>query len=137
MTTTPINNGPMLNLYMGGSWGRQSRSVASLISLESHQNYTWLLWQNGERNLLPRTLKYLEEKLPAGQFVRLHRHCTINIDYIDRIDRPAYYRMLVWLRTGECIEVARRRIVSVRKQLQTHPVLGAYIVRGLSAQPID
>ena len=138
LNTPPIDNGPMLNLYIGGSRGRQSRSVANLISLESHQNYTWLLWQNGERNLLPRTLKYLEEKLPAGQFVRLHRHCTINIDYIDRIDRPAYYRMLVWLRTGECIKVARRRIMPVRKQLQTHLIWRLHVMRGLSsAQQID
>lgn len=119
----------MLHLYIGGSRGRQFRSVANLLGMRSSANYTWLLWQDGERNLMPRTLKYMEERLPAGQFVRLHRHCTINIDYIERIERPACDRMLVWLRTGECIEVARRRIMPVRKQLQTHPMLGPYVVR--------
>ena len=137
INTPIIENGPTLSLYIGGSRGRQYRSVANLLSLQSSENYTWLLWQNGERNLMPRTLKYMEARLPAGQFVRLHRHCTVNIDYIDRIDRPAHDRMLVWLRTGECVKVARRRVMPVRKQLQTHPILGSYVVRGLSAQQIN
>ncbi|MBO0931578.1 LytR/AlgR family response regulator transcription factor [Fibrella aquatilis] len=136
-TNAPADNSPNLRLYMSVLKERQHRSVHLLMSLESSANYTWLLWQNGERVLLPRTLKYMEGQLPPDQFIRLRRDYTVNLDYIDRIERPVAERMLVWLRTGECIEVARRRITPVRKQLWHHPILARYVNRRSSVQLLD
>jgi len=87
------------------------------MSMESNANYTWLLWQNGERVLLPRTLKYIEGQLPPKQFIRLRRNYTANIDYIVRAETNEYGRLVVRLQNGDQVEVARRLIVRVRRQL--------------------
>jgi DNA-binding LytR/AlgR family response regulator len=136
-TATQADPSPHLSLYISALKERQHRSVNLLMSMESSDNYTWLLWHNGERMLLPRTLKYVEGKLPPKQFIRLRRDYTVNVNYIDRIERRGPDKMLVWLRTGECIGVARRRVMPVRQQLQTHPTLARYVTRHPAVQLTD
>lgn len=104
-------------IYNGNNRKWQNRPVNGLMSLESSQNYTWLFWKNGERMLLPRTLKYVEGKLPPEQFIRLRRDFTANIDYIVHTETNKYGGLMVRLQNGDRVAVARRRIVQVRRQL--------------------
>jgi DNA-binding LytR/AlgR family response regulator len=101
-----------------GGRGRQRFFLDDLIRMQADTNYTWLIWQNGERVLMPRTLKYYEERLPAEQFIRLHRHCIVNIKAIVRVERPRCKSMTVELNTGECIAVSRRRIAHIAQRLR-------------------
>ena len=71
----------------GGNKNRQNRPITDLIYMQSSANYTWLVWRNGDRVLMSRTLKHFEAQLPAGQFVRIHRHCTINTQHIACVER--------------------------------------------------
>jgi DNA-binding LytR/AlgR family response regulator len=107
----------------------QRRPINELIALQSEENYTWLHWRTGEQLLLPRTLKYVEERLPAGRFIRLSRDYAVNVDYIERVDYHNYTQMQVWLFSGVCVQVARRRIGLVCEQLQSHPRLAQYVTR--------
>ena len=99
--------------------GAQERLLADLVYMQSYDNYTWLIWRNGERVLLPRTMKYLESKLPAGQFVRIHRQFSINIQHIEGVEW-APSQLMVRLSNEERLVVSRRKRTAVRAQLWHH-----------------
>ncbi len=98
--------------------GQQQLAVSELIYLQSEENYTWLFWANGQRTLLPRTLKYIEAKLPPNVFVRLHRHHTVNSSHVVVVCQTAG-GLAVKLSNGQSLYVARRRISQIRKQFQS------------------
>ena len=119
-TTSNANNAtnaPMqatLQIYLH-NMGQQRMPVCDLVLLQSEANYTWLVWTNGQRLLMPRTLKYYEGKLPIGGFVRLHRNCAVNVHHIVEIRRKVKV-VEVQLSNGVCLTVARRRWTQVKQQ---------------------
>ncbi|UFH57050.1 LytTR family DNA-binding domain-containing protein [Spirosoma sp. KNUC1025] len=106
---------PPLKLYLRES-GRQVFSVDDLVYLQALANYSWLNWVDGRRMLMPRTLKYYAPKLPAELFIRLHRNCVVNRQFVERLERTETGG-LVHLSTGEVLPVSRRRWSLVRRQL--------------------
>lgn len=108
---------PSLKLYLRET-GRQSFPVADLVYLQAVANYSWLNWKDGRRMLMPRTLKFYTPKLPNEWFIRLHRNCVVNRNYVSRLERTDTGG-LVHLSTGETLPVSRRRWSAVRRQL-TH-----------------
>ncbi|QJW92461.1 LytTR family transcriptional regulator [Spirosoma taeanense] len=96
--------------------GRQFVSVANLVYLEADTNYCWLHWKTGQPVLTPRTLKYHHAKLPARWFIRLHRKCVVNRQFIDRLEYTnSGYR--VHMTTGVSFPVSRRRWREVLQQM--------------------
>jgi len=84
--------------------------------LQATGNYSWLHWKDGQRILMPRTLKYYVPQLPDNWFVRLHRNCIVNLHYIDRMERIDPDKGgFVHLRSGTILPVSRRRWFAVRK----------------------
>lgn len=84
--------------------------------MKAEANYTWLIWADGERMLMPRTLKYYEARLPAGRFVRLHRTYSVNLSYIKSVARTLS-GVQINLSDGTQLSVARRRWTKIRMQL--------------------
>jgi DNA-binding LytR/AlgR family response regulator len=105
-----------IRLFLGEK-GRKNLPLSDLVWLRAEANYTWLVWRDGEQMLMPRTLKHYESFVPARKFVRLHRHCLINIDFIESVQNEGAKRMTIRLQTGEAIVVARRRVALVRQHL--------------------
>ncbi|GAB4040423.1 LytR/AlgR family response regulator transcription factor [Spirosoma jeollabukense] len=100
--------------------GKITLPFADLMFLQATGNYSWLHWKDGQRILLPRTLKYYEPQLPIELFVRAHRSCIINIHYIERMV-PTYPDRggVIHLRSGDVLPVSRRRWVAIRKIYQS------------------
>ena len=96
--------------------GQQNLPVADLVLMKAEANYTWLIWADGERMLMPRTLKYYEARLPAGRFVRLHRTYSVNLSYIKSVARTLS-GVQINLSDGTQLSVARRRWTKIRMQL--------------------
>ncbi|MBC8154157.1 MAG: LytTR family transcriptional regulator [Bacteroidetes bacterium] len=109
------NEWPPLRLYLRDI-GRQSYPVDQLVYLQAVANYSWLNWLDGQRMLMPRTLKYYTPKLPADNFIRLHRSCVVNCLFVARLERTEAGG-LVHLTTGEVLPVSRRRWTGVRRLL--------------------
>lgn len=116
MTGYTLTSEPVLRVYCSRQ-GRRYLPVDELLSMQSEANYTWLLLRDGERILLPRTLKYLEGCLPQGRFVRLNRHFSVHVDTIKAVELKRYNQLIVHLKTGEQIAVARRRIAGIKQLL--------------------
>lgn len=106
---------PPLRLYLRET-GRQFFPVEELVYLQAVANYSWLNWQDGQRMLMPRTLKYYTPKLPAEWFIRLHRNCVVNRRFVERLERTETGG-LVYLTTGTVLPISRRRWAVVRRQL--------------------
>ncbi len=120
-TTSPsvrvtLSDWPPLKLYLRDS-GRQLFPVTDLVYMQAVANYSWLNWNDGQRLLMPRTLKYYTPKVPSEWFVRLHRNCIVNRRYVDRLERTDTGGLVI-LTTGESLRVSRRRWTLVRRQLQ-------------------
>lgn len=95
--------------------------IADLLFLQATGNYTWLHWKDGQRILMPRTLKYYVPQLPDNWFIRLHRNCIVNINFIDRMERVEPDKGgLVHLRSGAILPVSRRRWFTVRRMFAKH-----------------
>ncbi len=95
--------------------------VSDLVYLQATGNYSWLHWKDGQRMLMPRTLKYYIPQLPDEWFVRLHRNCLVNLQYIERMERADPDKGgLVYLRSGVVLPVSRRRWFAARRSLARH-----------------
>ncbi|GAB2569320.1 LytR/AlgR family response regulator transcription factor [Spirosoma areae] len=111
---------PPLKLYLRET-GRQLFSVDDLVYLQAVANYSWLNWVDGRRMLMPRTLKYYSPQLPTELFIRLHRNCVVNRQFVERLERTDTGG-LVHLTTGDVLPVSRRRWSMVRRQLTNNKV---------------
>lgn len=114
---TPLITMPTgaLKMYVRSS-GQHDFPISDLMFLQATGNYSWLHWKDGQRILMPRTLKYYVPQLPDNWFVRLHRNCIVNLHYIDRMERVDPDKGgFVHLRSGVVLPVSRRRWFAVRK----------------------
>lgn len=75
---------------------------------ESVGNYARIYFE-GEKPMIQRSLNYLEGVLDPNRFFRVNRQQIINLAFIDKIDSWFNGKLKVKLRTGEEIEVSRRR----------------------------
>ncbi len=62
---------------------------------------------NGQTYLLRATMKQVEDMLPSGQFLRVHRSHIVNLDAIDRIRTRAAGNGTVHLRCGRVLSISR------------------------------
>ena len=119
---TPLVTAPASALKVSVRSNKQfDLPIADLLFLQATGNYTWLHWKDGQRILMPRTLKYYVPQLPDDWFVRLHRNCIVNIQYVDRMERVESDKGgFVHLQSGTVLPVSRRRWLTVRRMVAKH-----------------
>lgn len=113
-----------LPLYLGRGRGRERRPLSELRYMQSDLNYTWLVWADGDRLLTSRSLCYFLPRLPADEFLQLHRAYVVNRRFIVDVASGADSERVACLTTGEQLPISRRRWSSVRRWLarQVTPV---------------
>lgn len=76
-------------------------------------NYCWIHFRSGEKELVSKPISYLERKLTA--FVRVHKTVLLNPDFVEQLLPPATRKKTgqVRLDTGEAFPVSRRRWAEV------------------------
>ncbi|WP_461150608.1 LytR/AlgR family response regulator transcription factor [Spirosoma pulveris] len=93
------------------------RHVSDLVFLEGSANYTWLVWRDGLRVLVPYTMKIVLTRLPSSQFIRCHRQFAVNQLFIDKgkllSDRSGVYLTI----GGVYLPISRRRKKLIHQQL--------------------
>jgi len=67
--------------------------------------------------LVDYTLQELEQRLPEGQFVRVHRAALVNVDAIDCYGGEEGVLVLK-LKDGTRVEASERRAAEVRRRLR-------------------
>lgn len=105
------------NIKMGTSYhekialptmdGFQVIPFNEILYCQASENYSYIHTIANETILVTKTLKNLEEQLPASCFFRIHKSVLLNINYIKSFSRKDGY--MVTLETGQQFEVATRR----------------------------
>jgi two-component system LytT family response regulator len=81
--------------------------VNSILYCEAESNYTKVVFLEGKKITLTKTLKLVEELLPANIFKRIHRSYLVNINYVNRFNKTNDY--YVELTNGESLPVSVRK----------------------------
>lgn len=71
----------------------------------------------GKEYLVDYTLQELEARLPAGQFVRVHRGALVNINAIESYGAEDGV-LVLRLKDGTRVEASERRAAEVRRRLR-------------------
>jgi DNA-binding LytR/AlgR family response regulator len=80
--------------------------VANVVLLEGSINYTILYMQDGKTKLIPHTLKFFESFLKTHGFLRVHRSCMINPNYVQHYNQEQEFLTMT---NGYQANISRRR----------------------------
>lgn len=81
---------------------------------ESVGNYSRIYFDDN-KPLVQRSLNYLEGVLDEGMFFRVSRQQIINLNYIEKLDTWFNGKLKITMKTGEEIEVSRRRSNEIKR----------------------
>ncbi len=62
--------------------GYRFERIENILFCEAIKNYTKIYMISGEKFLVAKTLKRIEEILPKPQFFRCNRQCLVNLKYV-------------------------------------------------------
>lgn len=89
----------------------------NLISyLAAEDDYVMIYYSEGKA-LKPKTMKYYEEHLPPGLFMRVHRSYMVNIEQVTRLEPYSKDNYVAILKSGEKIPVSRSGYKTLREKL--------------------
>jgi hypothetical protein len=91
--------------------------VQDIIYLQSDGDYVQIITSN-EKHLKEQTMKFFEIHLPGKTFVRIHRSCIVNIDYIIRIEATKKQNPQIILSNGQCLKVSLSGYKALKSTLQ-------------------
>jgi len=72
-------------LFLKTDSGNERIQPAEILFLEGYGNFVKVHLLTGHMLLTPNTLKHLEERLPTGNFLRIHKSYLVNITHIERL----------------------------------------------------
>ncbi|HAD14079.1 MAG TPA: hypothetical protein DCF33_16775 [Saprospirales bacterium] len=87
--------------------------LAELLRIEALSNYAKIVIQNSKPITVSKTLKDLEESLPAKMFLRIHKSHLVNLLHIKKL----LPEQRLSLTNGDVLEVARRRWPEVQEAI--------------------
>jgi two-component system LytT family response regulator len=85
--------------------------LADLFRIEAESNYARIFARNSKPILVSKTLKDLEESLPANLFLRIHKSHLVNLLHIKNL----LPEQRLGLSNGDVLDVSRRRWAEVQK----------------------
>lgn len=88
--------------------------VEDIRRIESVGNYARIFFEDN-KPMIHRTLNDLESRLPSDAFFRANRKEIINLRKVDKIEPYFSGGLLVYLKTGERVEISRRQAIRFRE----------------------
>lgn len=88
---------------------------ADITWCQGDNNYTALHLADERRFMSARTLKDYDEMLSPLGFLRVHKRALVNRRHVDGIDAEGHVR----LQNGTRVEISRRRLEEVRRELRS------------------
>jgi two-component system LytT family response regulator len=84
--------------------------------IEAQDDYV-MIHHTGGKAMKQQSMKYYEENLPAGDFVRIHRSYLLNVSEISRIEPYGKDNHLAILKSGEKLPVSRSGYKQLKEDL--------------------
>lgn len=85
-------------LYVSNNSSARFIPVRSIQYIQAGGPYSEIFTEDGSKWMLLRSMKEWEERLPPGQFARIHRSTLVNLDFVERIEPLANYSYRVSVR---------------------------------------
>jgi two-component system LytT family response regulator len=83
--------------------------VNQIVAVTAAGDSTEVVTADGPQGRVPRSLKAWEDRLPAKQFVRIHRETVVNLLYVDRIEEWSHEAYRIYLKgRPEPLTLSRR-----------------------------
>lgn len=82
--TTPLEYSDYLFVAQGAS--ARFLKVRAIKHILADGSYSHIFTADGRKFTLLRPMKDWEDRLPHAQFVRIHRKCIVNLDYVERVE---------------------------------------------------
>jgi len=95
------------NIILPTSKGAEVVAIHNIVRIEAVSNYSKLFFSDGRTFVVAKLLKWFEEKLNSGHFIRVHHTHLINTNFIRQYVKGK--RGKVGLNNGEWIDVSRRK----------------------------
>jgi two-component system LytT family response regulator len=73
-------------LFLAQGLKSQFLKVRAIKYVLADGSYTHIFSADGQKWTLPRPIKEWEDRLPGEQFVRIHRRCIINLNFVERVE---------------------------------------------------
>lgn len=102
-----ITRGSSSYLLLPSCKGLETIDISTIVRIKAISNYSKLYFANGKTLVVAKVLRWFENALTGGQFIRIHRTHLINEQFIQQC--LLKYGARVILRNGECIHVAKRK----------------------------
>lgn len=88
-----------------------------LTAIVARDDHTLLRLANGETLCVRRPIGHWEARLPAQQFVRIHRSALVNVDYVERVEDWSHGTFVVHVRgSREPLRMSRRHATALRER---------------------
>ncbi|MBN2521010.1 MAG: LytTR family transcriptional regulator DNA-binding domain-containing protein [Bacteroidales bacterium] len=95
--------------------------LSDVVMIKSADNYVEIIFKDDDdfkKKLIRNTLKNIEQQIKQySNFIRCHRTCIINIDYVENLDRKFNNYWLVIKEYNEEIPVSRQYLLQVKKAI--------------------
>lgn len=92
--------------------------VAEIVTIKAENQYSNLQLSDGSSYLVRHSIAYWEEKLPSGEFERIHRSYVINLNFIENIEKLNNSSLLVSLKNiSEPIIASKRYSAKLRQKI--------------------
>jgi two-component system, LytTR family, response regulator len=86
---------------------KRTVSVDEIVRLEGSGNYTNFFLKDGTKMLVSRTLKEYETLLDGQAFVRVHKSCIVNLEFVRKffVKKEGELELI----DGQQVKISRRR----------------------------
>jgi hypothetical protein len=92
-------------------------AISDIYFLQAEGDYVMIQTESG-RFIKEQTMKYFEENLPTGQFVRIHRSCIVNTASISRIELYEKQNYRITLHSGHQLKASITGYKLLKQYLQ-------------------
>jgi two-component system LytT family response regulator len=89
----------------------------SIKYITAARDYSDVHTDRGEQQLVQKSLREWERRLPSSHFLRIHRSTIVNLEFIERTEPWSNYSSLVYVREVEEPLVMSRRYAAKAKEL--------------------
>jgi hypothetical protein len=80
-------------------------ALHEILYIRSDGDYVQIITQD-EKYLKEHTMKFFEIHLSQKMFVRIHRSCIVNVEYIARIESYGKQNQQIALKNGQCLKLS-------------------------------
>lgn len=104
-------------IVLPAAHGFNVTNVDEIIRFEAEGCYTKVIFKDGKKSIISRTLKEFEDTMPKGKFFRIHKSHLINLNFIKEYSKLS--GNFITMSDGSKVEISRRKAPEFIQKIKT------------------